>query len=100
MRVARETQRLARQERKVIPYLQAAISLMNSCLEVFEPEAGVNVAMECIALLESDDHARQFQPDLPEDHYQYMVSRISTCAYDHLAMHTAEKEGHNSDGLY
>jgi tetratricopeptide (TPR) repeat protein len=100
MRVARETQRLAKQERKVIPYLQAAISLMNSCLEVFDPESGVNVALECIALLESDDHARQFQPDLPEDHYQYMVSRISTCAYDHLAMHTAEKEGHNSDGVH
>ncbi|MDB5387267.1 MAG: hypothetical protein JWM11_2913, partial [Planctomycetaceae bacterium] len=100
MRVARETQRLAKQERKVIPFLQAAISLMNSCLEVFDPEAGLTVALESIALLESDDHARQFQPDLPEDHYQYVVSRLSTCAYDHLAMHTAEKEGYNSDGVH
>lgn len=100
MRVARETQRLAKQERKVIPYLQAAVNLMNSCLEVFEPEAGLTVSLDTIALLESDDHARQFQPDLPEDHYQYVVSRLSTCAYDHLAMHTAEKEGYNSDGVH
>jgi tetratricopeptide (TPR) repeat protein len=100
LRVARETQRLAKQERKVIPFLQAGISLMNSCLEVFDPESGLTAALASIALLESDDHARQFQPDLPEDHYQYVVSRLSTCAYDHLAMHTAEKEGFNSDGVH
>lgn len=100
LRVSREAQRLAKQERKVIPYLRAGITMMNSCLDILDPNTGTTIALDSIALLESEDHARQFQPDLPEDYYYYVVSRLSTCAYDHLAMHTAEKDGYNSDGVH
>ena len=52
-RLSRELKRLAKLERRVIPYLSANFYLMNDAQALHDPESGKEVAMESIALLES-----------------------------------------------
>ena len=99
-RLSRELKRLAKLERRVIPYLSANFYLMNDAQALHDPESGKEVAMESIALLESEELARQHQPDFPEDEYRHTVAWMSTCGYDNLAKHVAETEGYNSDGMH
>jgi tetratricopeptide (TPR) repeat protein len=100
MRVARELHRLAKAERRIVPYLLANFHLMNLAQGTFEVDLGVETAIETIALLESEEKARQFQPDFPEEPYYYTVHWMSACAYDNLGKHIAERDGYNSDGVH
>ncbi len=99
-RISRELKRFAKAEKQVIPYLHANFYLMNDAQSLLDVETGIEAAVDSIAYLESEDKARKLQPELPEDHYYYTVNWMSTCAYDNLATHTAEKEGYNSDGVH
>ncbi len=100
MRLSREMKRFAKQEQRVIAYLMANFYLMNDAQSVHDPETGKEAAMENIALLESEELARQYQPDFPEDFYRHTVSWMSTCSYDNLATHVAQSDGYNSDGIH
>lgn len=99
-RLSRELKRLAKQERRVIPYLTANFYLMNDAQSLFEPDEGKQVSLESIAMLESEELARQLQPDFPEAQYRHAVFWMSTCSYDNLATHVAEMEGYNSNGIH
>ncbi len=99
-RISRELKRFAKTEQQIIPYLHANFYLMNDAQSLLDVEAGIEAAVDSIAYLESEEKARKLQPELPEDHYYYTVNWMSTCAYDNLATHTAEKEGYNSDGVH
>lgn len=99
-RISRELRRFAKAEKQVIPYLHANFYLMNDAQSLLDVETGIEAAVDTIAFLESEEKARKLQPDLPEDHYYYTVNWMSSCAYDNLATHTAEKEGYNSDGVH
>ncbi|MCA9071683.1 MAG: hypothetical protein KDA84_22305, partial [Planctomycetaceae bacterium] len=99
-RISRELRRFAKTEKQIIPYLHANFYLMNDAQSLLDVETGIEVAVDTIAFLESEEKARKLQPDLPEDHYYHTVSWMSSCAYDNLATHTAEKEGYNSDGVH
>lgn len=96
MRVAHELRRLAKIERRLIPYIRATLSITHCALATFETELGMELATEMVALLESEDHARQFQPDFPDDEYQGVVFWLSTCAYHHLGSHAAVRYGFGS----
>lgn len=100
MQAGKELRRRARQFQRIVPYLQANFHLMNCAQSVFEPEFGADIAIESIALLESEERARQIQPDLPQDAYDYFVHWMSSCSYDNLAKHVAQREGYNSDGVH
>jgi tetratricopeptide (TPR) repeat protein len=100
MRLAREKRRLAKAERRLIPYLYACFAITNSARDTLEVEAGVEAAIEMISLLESEEKARQFQSDFPEENYDKALYWISACAYDNLATHVASREGFNSDGVH
>ena len=99
-RISRELRRFAKAEKQIIPYLHANFYLMNDAQSLLDVETGIEAAVDSIAYLESEEKARKLQPELPEDHYYYTVNWMSTCAYDNLATHTAEKEGYNSDGVH
>lgn len=99
-RISRELRQLAKSEGRVITYLHANHQLMNSAQSLLEPNFGTEVAIDSIALLESEEKARLMQPSLPEDQYQYAVHRMSSCAYDNLAKHIANRDGYNSDGVH
>jgi hypothetical protein len=99
-RLSREAQRIAKAERLVIPYLYANHQLMNNAQSLLEPDYGAKIAIESIALLESEERARQIQADLPEGHYEYVIQSMSSCAYDNLAKHIAQRDGYNSDGVH
>ena len=99
-RVSREIKQFAKTEGLIIPYLHACHQLMNGAQDMLEPDVGCEVAIEAIALLESEEKARLIQPDLPEGHYQYTVQWMSACSYDNLAKHVAAREGYNSDGVH
>ncbi|MBC7820091.1 MAG: hypothetical protein IAG10_24675 [Planctomycetaceae bacterium] len=99
-RLSRELKRFAKQEHRVIAYLKANFYLMNEAQSLHDPEAGKAAALENIALLESEELARQHQPDFPEDGYRHTVAWMSACSYDNLAKHVAETEGYNSDGIH
>ncbi len=99
-RVSRELKRFAKAEKQVVPYLHANFYLMNDAQSLMDVETGIAAAVDSIAYLESEDKARKLQPELPEDHYHHTVDWMSSCAYDNLAKHTAEKEGYNSDGVH
>ena len=100
MRLAREMQRVAKTERLVVPYLRALFSLTNGAQSTYEADLGVEWAIEAIALLESEERARQFQSNLPEQEYYRTVYWMSACAYDNLATHAANRDGYNSDGVH
>lgn len=99
-RVSREIRQVAKSEGLIVPYLHACHQLMNTAQALLEPEFGCEVAIEAIALLESEEKARLIQPDLPEERYQYTVQWMSACSYDNLAKHVAAREGYNSDGVH
>ena len=100
MRLSRELKRIAKQEHRVIANLMANFYLMNVARSVNDPDAGKEAALENVALLESEELARQYQPDFPEDVYRHTVAWMSTCSYDNLATHVAETDGYNSDGIH
>src|SRR4051812_9049108 len=99
MRLALEARQKAQAERFLIPYLDANFEIMNLAQHQFEPEMESDAAVRCIALLESPDQARTFQPDFPDDHYQWKVFSLSSCSYDNLAIATAVMSGYNSPGM-
>lgn len=99
MRVAQEIARIARQEQLVVPYLNARFKMMNKARSLLDPELGCEIAVELVALLESEDRARLIQPDLPREDYAQTVAWMSSCAYDNLAVHTANRQGFNSPGM-
>ncbi|GAB4129452.1 MAG: hypothetical protein Kow0040_05510 [Thermogutta sp.] len=96
IRVAHELRRLAKTERRVVPYIRATLTITHCALCTFETELGMELATEMVALLESEEHARQFQPEFPDDEYQGVVFWLSTCAYHHLGSHAAIRYGHGS----
>lgn len=99
-RLCRETKQIAKTERLVIPYLYANHRLMNHAQSLLEPDFGIETAIESIALLESEERARQIQADLPEGRYEHLVHSMSSCAYDNLAKHIAQRDGYNSNGVH
>lgn len=100
LRVANEAKRLARVEQRLMPYMTASFHVMNDSRNVLHPATGRDVAIELITLLESEDRARQFQPNLPEDEYERTKWWLTACSYDNLAVNTAESNGYNSDGMH
>lgn len=100
LRVANEAKRLARVEQRLMPYMTASFHVMNDSRNVLHPTAGRDAAIELITLLESEDRARQFQPNLPEDEYERTKWWLTACSYDNLAVNTAESNGYNSDGMH
>lgn len=100
MRVAHEARRLGRVEQRLMPYMISSFHVMNDSRHVLQPSSGREVAIELITLLESEDRARQFQPNLPEDDYERTRAWLTACSYDNLAVHTAASNGYNSDGMH
>lgn len=100
LRVANEARRLARVEQQLMPYMTASFHVMNDSRNILQPTAGRDVAIELITLLESEDRARQFQSNLPEEEYERTKWWLTACAYDNLAVNTAESNGYNSDGMH
>lgn len=100
IRLAREGRRLARQEHRLIPYLSYSFHLINSADDVLAMKQGCDVAVEMIALLENEDRARQFQPDLPQDEYEHTKWWMTGFTYKKLATLTGHTQGYNSDGMH
>ncbi len=100
VRLANEIRRLAKAERRLPEYIRGLFIAMNYGVSTLEPEVGRDHALELIALLENEDRARQFQPDLDEDQYDWYRSRFSSCAYDNFARAVANIQGFNSDGMH
>lgn len=96
IRVAQELRRLAKTERRLVPYIRATLVITHCTLATYEAELGMELATEMVALLESEEHARQFQPDFPDDEYRNVVFWLSTCAYHHLGSHAAIRYGYGS----
>lgn len=99
-RIGEEICRLAKRHQRLVPYLRGQFWLMNLDQSLFNPAPGRDVAIELIALLESEDRARLFQADFSEDEYAETVAWMSACAYDNLAKHTATMTGYNSEGMH
>jgi tetratricopeptide (TPR) repeat protein len=98
-RATLEAKRLAKAERRLLPYLMANFYVMNLSQDLFEHEAGREAAIENIALLESPDRARAFQGDYDEGRYDHTVHWMSACSYDNLATATGMLQGYNSTGM-
>ncbi len=100
IRLATELKRTARTARRLEPYVWALHTMMNNAPSVLEPEAGQEAAVELIAVLESEERARQIQPDVDSGSYDWLVSRVSSCAYDGMGRSTALARGYNSEGVH
>lgn len=98
-RLAEEIRRRAREEHRLIPYLYANFLSMNCAQALFDHRVGVDRAVETIALLESEEKAREIQPDLPIQEYEETVHWLTACAYDNLAKHYAVHEGYGKEEL-
>ncbi|MDO5565044.1 MAG: hypothetical protein Q4G59_00205 [Planctomycetia bacterium] len=95
-----EGKRFAKTNRLLIEYMMSCFSITNNAQALYEPEIGIDNAMELIAYLESPEKCRKLQNDYDEDYYEYLVSRLSACAYDNLAVHTAMRLGYNSPTVF
>src|SRR5690349_1418914 len=73
MRLTEEACRVAKAERRLVPYLMANFYVMNLTQDLFDAEAGREAAVENIALLESPERARAFQGDFNEAEYEHTV---------------------------
>ena len=100
VRVAKEIRRLAKSEGRLVEYIRGLFIAMNYGVSCLDPESGRDHALELIAILENEDRARQLQPDLPEEQYDWYRSRFSSCAYDNFARAVANIQGFNSDGMH
>lgn len=100
IRLAREGRQLAKQERRVIPYLSFSFNLINSADDVLAMKLGCEVAVEMIALLEDEERARQFQPDFPLEEYEHTRWWMTGFTYKKLATLTGHSQGYNSDGMH
>ena len=69
-RLAAEIKRKARAARRLKPYVWALHTLTNQSGSLLDPEQGRESAVELIAVLESEDRARQIQPDLDIAEYE------------------------------
>ncbi len=79
-RLATEIKRAAKAERRLEPYVWALHTLMNHAKDLLDPEPGQEAAVELIAILESEELARQIQPDIDSAEYEWLVSQVSSCA--------------------
>lgn len=98
-RTAAEVRRVAKAERRLVPFLGANFHLMNVAQNLLEPALGRDAAVENIALLEDPDRARAFQGDFDPAEYEHAVQWMSACSYDNLAVATATAQGYNSEGM-
>jgi tetratricopeptide (TPR) repeat protein len=99
-RVYGEVARLAKTEQKLIHYMHATFHQMDLALDLLQPEITREKAVELIALLESEDRARQIQPDFPAGPYERTIAWMSACAYENLAEATGRLDGYNSEGMH
>lgn len=99
-RLASELKRAARSARRLNHYVWALHTIMDHAPDLLDLEPGREAAVELIAVLESEDRARQIQPDIDPAEYEWLVSRVSSCAYDGLGRSTALARGYNSEGLH
>lgn len=100
VRVANEIRRLAKSERRLGEYVRGLFVAMNYGVSTLEPELARDHSLELIAILENEDRARQLQPELNEDEYDWYRSRYSSCAYDNFARAVANIQGFNSEGMH
>ncbi len=91
---------LAKDNHRLIPYLNAQFRLMNNAQGQLDAERGKEAALEAISYLESEERARVFQADFPEEEYRHTVAWMSACGYDNLAKHIASMQGYNSEGMH
>ena len=94
IRLAEEVRRRALDHHLLIPYLHANFNIMNNAQMLYDYRRGTDIAIETITLLESEEKAREIQPDLPLDEYEYTIYWLSSCAYDNLAQHYAIRYGY------
>ncbi len=100
VRIASEIRRLAKSEGRLIEFIRSLFIGMNYGVSCLDPESARDQALEMIAVLENEDRARQIQPDLPEEQYDWYRSQHSSCAYDNFARGVGQIQGFNSDGMH
>jgi hypothetical protein len=99
VRLAEEVRRRALDHHLLIPYLHANFNIMNNAQMLYDYRRGTDIAIETITLLESEEKAREIQPDLPLDEYEYTIYWLSSCAYDNLAQHYAIRYGYGGSQI-
>lgn len=100
IRLAEEIRRIAKAEKRLLPYLHATFTIMNHASNLLEPVRVRERSIELIGLLESEERARTFQPDLPQAEYESTANWWLSCGYDNLAKATGWIKGFNSDGMH
>ena len=96
MRVVVTAKRFAKAHRLLVPYLRCCSNISDCALVLFEPEIGIDNAMEVIALAESEEDARKFQHDYNDGEDRYTINSCSIVAYYHLAYCTGMQNGFNA----
>jgi tetratricopeptide (TPR) repeat protein len=94
-----EVRARAKATRDISAFVRASFGVANSAHTIFDNELKKSVALESIALLESRDRAREFQPDVADGRHAWLAQHYSTCAYDHLARGVGNLSGFNSPAL-
>lgn len=100
-RLAREGMRLSKRMKKLTHYLWFCDTYVSSTdypnVDVSEV---TDVIVECIALLEDDNKAKEFEPGIEEGLHEYNRWRYLPSLYHALASMTGQQEGDNSPGLH
>ena len=100
MRIAKEATRMARSHQHAIHVMRGLFDQMRFGHGLLDPQVVREAAIQLIALLKDEEHARKIQPDLDEGHYHWVCSWMSACAYDNLAEATGLMSGYNSEGMH
>ena len=95
-----ELARQAKSHQRVIPYVLARFHQMDMAQYVFDFDLMRDNAIELIALMEDEEHARKFEPALPVEEYEYHGSWMTACLYENLAEAIGQSDGYNSDGMH
>lgn len=100
LRCNSEIVRLAKAHHLVVPFINGTFFRMVRCLALLDPKQLRDSAISLIPFLEDEEHARSFQSDFDEAHYEYTRSWMTACVYENLADATGEVDGYNSDGMH
>ena len=95
-----ELRRKAKSEQKAIHYIYSVFFQMDQAHSLMDYEIARERSIELISLLQDEEQARKIQPNLPQEHYDYLVYSMSSCAFEKLAEATGQLEGFNSEGMH
>jgi tetratricopeptide (TPR) repeat protein len=100
VRLYGEAARTAKANGKLIQFIEGRFHEMDKAQYSLKFDLMRECAIELIAVLEDEEHARRIEPNFPGQHYEGTAAWMTTCLYENLAEAIGNAVGFNSEGMH